>query len=375
MTKPKSTKTTEKPIDTIEALSAAMEKQFGDPLIELGDGIAQVETISFGLPSLDMITGVGGAPRGRIIEIYGPEGAGKTTLLVKLMAFAQQAAGQMPRMSYDGDKSSVQPLTGRVGILDVEHAFDPTLASLHGLEMGKGSGFYFDQPTGGEEAIEKLKMMIQSNLFDVIGVDSVAGLTVLDERKKEAGSRVIAGVAGLLSAELKQVTAMANKSRTIVVFINQEREKPAVMFGSPITTTGGRALKFYSSMRMRVTKKESIRDGDLQVGHVVGIKINKNKVAPPFEDTDIDLYYRATSKGKEAGFDVWSDLLNTARAVGIIDLRGSSYQFVDPTTGEMHKASGEVKWKEYLAGRPDVVETIKNLMNGADTNVSNSEKE
>jgi recombination protein RecA len=349
----------DKRIDTIDALSIAMEKAFGDPLVELGEGMAQVETISFGLPSLDLITGVGGAPRGRIVEIYGPEGAGKTTLLVKLMAYAQLMAGKIPRMTYQGDKSKIKLLTGRVGLLDVEHAFDPSLAVLHGLRMGKGSGFYFDQPTGGDEAIEKLKMMIQSNLFDVIGIDSVAGLTVLEERNKEAGDKVIAGVAGLMSAELKKITAMANKSRTVVVFINQEREKPAVMFGSPITTTGGRALKFYASLRMRVTKKESLKDGDLQVGHTMGIKVTKNKVAPPFESTDIDLYYRETSKGAEAGFDVWSDLLKTGKDMGVIELGGSQYRYVDKSTGEVHKANGEVKWKEYLRSRPDVVSLIE----------------
>jgi recombination protein RecA len=363
-----------KKLDTIEALSAAMEKQFGEPLLELGEGKAQVETISFGIPSLDLITGVGGAPRGRIIEIYGPEGAGKTTALVKLMASAQQLAGQMPKMTYDGDRSLIKPIAGRVGILDVEHAFDPSLAALHGLNMGKGSGFYFDQPTGGDEAMEKLRMMIESNLFDVIGVDSVAGLSTLEERNKEAGEKVIAGIASLMSTELKKLVPLINASRTVVVFINQEREKPAVMFGSPITTPGGRALKFYASMRMRITKKESIKDGALQVGHHMGIKINKNKVAPPFESTEIDLYYRETSKGKQAGIDVWSDLLKTAKEVGVIKLSGSQYQYVDRETGELHKANGEVKWKEYLEGKPEVVEQIKNEIMGAD-DIVNSEDE
>jgi recombination protein RecA len=354
----------EKKVDTIEALNAAMEKQFGEPLLELGEGIAQVETISFGLPSLDLITGVGGAPRGRIIEIYGPEGAGKTTLLVKLMAYAQQAAGRMPRMTYKGDKSKIKRLTGRVGILDVEHAFDPSLAALHGLKMGKGSGFFFNQPTGGDEALAKLRMMIESNLFDVIGVDSVAGLTTLEQREKEAGDKVIAGVAGLMSAELPKLVPLINASRTTVVFINQERDKPAVMFGSPTTTTGGRALKFYASIRMRVTKGESIMDGSLQVGHRMGIKINKNKVAPPFEKTEIDLYYRDTSKGKRAGFDVWKDFLQVAQDTGVVELRGSSYQYVDKTTGEVHKASGQVKWQEYLVEHPEVYHAIVNEVMG-----------
>lgn len=359
-------------LDTIEALSAAMEKAFGDPLVELGDGIAQVETISFGLPSLDLITGVGGAPRGRIIEIYGPEGAGKTTLLVKLMAYCQQAAGRMPRMTYTGDKSEIKRLTGRVGLLDVEHAFDPSLAALHGLNMGKGSGFYFNQPTGGNVALSKLRMMIESNLFDVIGVDSVAGLITLEQQEKDAGDRVIAGVAGLMSAELPKLVSLIGTSRTIVVFINQEREKPATMFGSPITTTGGRALKFYSSMRMRASKGESIMDGTLQVGHRMGIKITKNKIAPPFEKTEVDLYYRETSKGKPAGFDVWKDFLGVAQDVGVVELRGSSYQYVDHN-GEIHKASGQVKWQEYLVEHPEVYNSIVNDVMGADVHDGESE--
>lgn len=353
-----------KDISTIEGLSAAMEKQFGDPLVELGDGMAQVETISFGIPSLDLITGVGGAPRGRITEIYGPEGAGKTTALIKLMAEAQKRAGEMPYMTYEPtpeELKHIKPLTGRVGILDVEHAFDPSLAALHGLKMGKDSGFYFNQPTGGDEALSKLRMMVESNLFDVIGVDSVAGLTTLEERDKEAGEKVMAGTAQLMSTELKKLVPVINKSRTVVVFINQEREKPAVMFGSPITTTGGRALKYYSSMRIRITKKESIKQGSLQVGHNMGLKITKNKVAPPFYDTEIPLYYTAT-KDKPAGFDIWGDLLNVAQEMGIVELRGSSYQFIDPETGEIHKASGKVKWIEYLEQKPEIYEQISNLV-------------
>lgn len=358
-----------KKIDSIEALNAAMEKQFGEPLVELGDGIAQVETISFGLPSLDLATGVGGAPRGRIIEIYGPEGAGKTTVLIKLMAQAQKLAGKLPRMTYRGDRSLIKPITGRVGLLDVEHAFDPSLAALHDLQMGKGSGFFFDQPTGGDEAMAKLRMMIESNLFDVIGIDSVAGLTTLEEREKEAGDKVMAGTAQLMSAELKKLVPLINASRTVVVFINQERDKPAVMFGSPTTTTGGRALKFYASMRIRIARGESIMAGNLQVGHRMKIDIKKNKVAPPFEKAEIDLYYRSTDK-KEAGFDVWSDLLKVAQETGVVELRGSTYQYIDKETGEVHKAAGQVKWKEYLEEHPEVYGKIVNEVMGSDVIVS-----
>lgn len=368
-------------INTIEALSAAMQKQFGEPLVELGDGIAQVETISFGIPSLDLETGVGGAPRGRVIEIYGPEGAGKTTILVKLMAQAQKLAGKLPHMTYEWDKEKiklVKPIAGRVGLIDVENAFDPSLAALHGLKMGKGSGFYFDQPTGGDEALSKLRMMIESNLFDVIGVDSVAGLTTLEQREKDAGDKVIAGTAQLMSSELPKLVPLINSSRTVVVFINQIREKPAVMFGSPETTPGGRALKFYSSMRIRVARGKQIMDGNQQVGHEMKIGIKKNKVAPPFGSTDIDLIYRdyyAGSTLRSAGFDLWADFLKVADGTGVVELHGSSYQWVDKETGEIHKANGKVKWQEYLAANTAVYDKIIAEVLGDDISQQDEQKQ
>lgn len=343
-----------KEITSIEELSKAMEKTFGAPLLELGDGIAEVEVIPTGIPSLDLATGVGGLPRGRIIEIFGPEGAGKTTVAVKAMATAQKMAGQLPRLTYKkADLSQIKPLTGRVGMLDVEHAFTPAVAQIHGLQMGKGSGFFFDQPNSGEEALQKLEMMVNSNLFDIIVVDSVAGLTTLEEEKKDIGETVMAGTAQLMSSALKKLVKAINKSRTVVIFINQIREKPAVMYGSPETTPGGRALKFYASMRIRVSKGESIMEGSTQVGHRLKMDIRKNKVAPPFEKAEIDLYYRP-AKGKEAGFDTWSSLIEVAQKTGVVELRGSQYQYVDKTTGEIHKAQGLVKWKQYLEENPHV---------------------
>lgn len=333
-----------------------MDKQFGEnALTEYGDGVANVEVIPTGLPSLDYNTGVGGFPRGRIIEIYGPEGAGKTTIAVKIMAQAQRMEGQLPICTVPDQNP--KPLTGRVGFIDVEHAFSPSLAELHGLQMGKGSGFFFTQPTGGDEALQMLESMVCSDLFDVIVVDSVAGLTTIDEQEKEIGKQVMAGTAQLMSSGLKKLTPLIGKSHTVVIFINQIREKPAVMYGTPETTPGGKALKFYSSIRIRASKKDQIKEGSQQIGHTMGISIKKNKVAPPFRDTEIDLLY-VDGKDRPAGFDVFGDMLQVATAMKIVELRGSSYQYVNAETGEVHKAVGKVRWREYLESNPHVYDEI-----------------
>lgn len=340
----------------LEQFLQKMNKQFGDnALCEYGEGIANVEAIPTGLPSLDYNIGVGGMPRGRIIEIYGPEGAGKTTIAIKLMANAQHMEGQLPLCTVEGQDP--KPLTGRVGFIDVEHAFSPSLAELHGLKMGKDSGFFFTQPTGGDEALQMLESMVCSDLFDVIVVDSVAGLTTLDEQEKEIGKQVMAGTAQLMSSGLKKLVPLIGKSRTVVIFINQIREKPAVMYGTPEVTPGGKALKFYSSVRIRVSKKDQIKEGSQQIGHTMGISIKKNKVAPPFRDTEIDLLY-SDGKDRPAGFDVFGDMLQVATAMKIVELRGSSYQYVNAETGEVHKAVGKVRWREYLENNPHVYDEI-----------------
>lgn len=360
---------------TIESFLEDMNKKFGDNAIsEFGDGIAPVEVIPTGLPSFDYATGVGGLARGRIVEIYGAEGAGKTTIAIKVMAQAQQLAGQMPRLTYTpAEGQEIKPLTGRVGFIDVEHAFSPSLAKLHGLNMDKGSGFYFSQPTGGEEALQMLEYMVCSNLFDVIVLDSVAGLTSLDEQENEIGKKVMAGTAQLMSSGLKKLVPLINKSRTVVIFINQVREKVAVLYGNPETTTGGRALKFYASTRIRVSKKESIMEGTTQVGHRVGMDIKKNKVAPPFQKAEIDLLYRE-SKGRPQGFDILADLLKVAQLTGVVQLRGSSYQYIDKETGEIHKAVGQVKWNAYLNEHPEVLEAILDEVMGGEQNESSNDK-
>ena len=179
-----------------------------------------------------------------------------------------------------------------------------------------------------------------------------------------------------MSANLKKLTSLINKSRTIVIFINQIREKPAVKFGSPETTPGGRALKFYSSMRIRVAKKDALYEGSTNmIGHRMKLTIKKNKVAPPFQSTEIDLYYRDSEpKGKKAGFDIFSDTIETAKAMGIIELRGSSYNYVNQETGEVHKASGLVKWKAYLEEHPEVMQEITDEIIGVSSDDSKQEE-
>jgi recombination protein RecA len=359
---------------TVEELSLLMENTYGDALTELGDGVADVETIPIGIHSMDLATGVGGLPRGRIIEIYGPESSGKTTIALKAIASVQQLAGKMPRTT-GKNKEDVRPILGRCGFLDVEHAFDPSLAQMHGVQMGKGSNFYFDQPMGGDECLDKLKMMVETNLFDMIVVDSVAGLTTLDEREKSAGDKVIAGTASLMSASLKSLVSVVNKSRTVVIFINQERDKPAVLYGSPITTTGGRALKFYASMRIRVSKRESITKGTHKIGHIVKVVFNKNKVAPPYTDAEIPLYYVDTDT-KQAGFDIWEDTITTAIETGVIQLKGSTYMIVNPETGEVWKKQGKVKLIQFLSENTDVYDMVVNLLmeEKSDDEISEPEK-
>lgn len=346
----------------IEEFKLKLDKEFGEgALVEFDGSTARCEALTTGIPSLDLALGVGGLPRGRLVEIFGPEGAGKTTVALKVMAMAQKLAGQQPRLTYEPEPGEeIKSIAGRVGFIDVEHAFDPTLAELHGVKMGKGSGFYFSQPMSGADAMKQLSMMVDSGLFDVIVLDSVAGLFTEEEEKMGVGEQAIAGVARLMSNHLRKLVGKVNKTRTIVIFINQIREKPAVMFGNPETTPGGKALKFYSSVRLRVSKGESIKDGTRQIGHIMKVKVVKNKVAPPYGETNVDLYYMPSERRKvEGGFDIFSDLLRTAKDMGIVELSGSQYRYVDKETGELHKANGQVAWRLYLQEHPEVFQKIE----------------
>ena len=351
----------------LEKFLKEIEKKFGERAVcEFDNSVAHVEAIPTGIPSLDYILGIGGLPRGRVIEIYGAEGAGKTTIAIRAMAECQARAGQLPLNTYENpEEINIKPLTGRVGFIDVEHAFSPQVAQNIGLQVGEGSGFFFSQPNSGTEAMAILEYMVNSGLFDIITVDSVAGLTSLEEDKADMGAKVIAGTASLMSNSLKKLVPAIDRTSTTVIFINQIREKPAVMFGSPETTPGGRALKFFSSVRLRIARQSAIMENSTtQCGHTVGISVKKNKVAPPFKSTAVDLIYYDVPDKFEAGFQEGDDLMETAKLAGIIQLKGSQYQFIDQNTGEIVKANGKVKFFELLDERPEIRQAIVDQLLG-----------
>ena len=351
----------------LEKFLKEIEKKFGERAVcEFDNSVAHVEAIPTGIPSLDYILGIGGLPRGRVIEIYGAEGAGKTTIAIRAMAECQARAGQLPLNTYENpEEINIKPLTGRVGFIDVEHAFSPQVAQNIGLQVGEGSGFFFSQPNSGTEAMAILEYMVNSGLFDIITVDSVAGLTSLEEDKADMGAKVIAGTASLMSHSLKKLVPAIDRTGTTVIFINQIREKPAVMFGSPETTPGGRALKFFSSVRLRIARQSAIMENSTtQCGHTVGISVKKNKVAPPFKSTAVDLIYYDVPDKFEAGFQEGDDLMETAKLAGIIQLKGSQYQFIDQNTGEIVKANGKVKFFELLDERPEIRQAIVDQLLG-----------
>ena len=351
----------------IDKFMKEMNKKFGDgALIELGgdqDNL-DIETLPTGLSSLDYILGNGGMARGRIVEVYGPEGAGKTALVNAFIAEAQNRAGQMPTLTKEKVNREVKPISGRVAFIDIEHAFDPVFASKLGVKIDKNQGFYFSQPMSGEMALQEMQMIVESGLFDYVILDSVAGLLSEAEANSDHGDKQIAQVATLMSTGLRKLTGAISESRTIAIFINQIREKPAVMYGSPETTTGGRALKFHASYRLRIARSGQIKKGVNVVGHKMKISVQKNKTAPPFMNTEIDFYYQEVGEGKDhhpVGFDHFGDLVTTAKDMGILQLNGSQYLFADPETGEiLVKENGLVRLVQALKDQPEVMEKIKN---------------
>lgn len=357
---------------TIEQFKKDMDKKFGEgTLIELGneDNKLKLETLTTGIPSLDLALGNGGLARGRIVEIFGGESGGKTSLTSFLIATVQKMAGKNPHVTYDpADTSTViKPISGRVGLIDVEHAYDPVFAEKLGVNISPSSGFYLIQPMSGSEALDEMQMMVDSGLFDYVILDSVAGLLSGAEDKADHGDKQIAQVATLMSTGLRKLTASISSSRTIAIFINQIREKPAVMFGSPETTPGGRSLKFHASYRLRISKTGQLKRGSNVIGHSMKIHVQKNKTSIPFKSTEIDFYYEeqgelGSKDYKPVGFDIWSDTINTARELGIIKLGGSQYSYVNEDGEVLFKVAGKVELINYLSDNPDMMDLIKKDM-------------
>ncbi len=314
-----------------KALADSMEqiqKQFGKGSIKkLGDASAQmnIDTISTGSVSLDLATGVGGVPKGRIVEIYGPESSGKTTLTLHIVAEAQKKGG-------------------KAAFIDAEHALDPVYAKNLGVKVDE---LLVSQPDTGEQALEICDMLARSGALDVIVIDSVAALVPKAEIEGEMGDSHVGLQARLMSQALRKIAGNVNRSNTCVIFINQLREKIGVMFGNPETTTGGRALKFYSSMRFDVRRVETIKSGDKMIGNRTKVKIVKNKVAPPFKQAEFDIMYGE-------GISKAGDLLDCAVEQKIVEKAGSWYSYGGERIGQ-----GRENVKKWLEDNPAVLDEIE----------------
>ncbi len=310
----------------LQAAIGQIEKQYGNgAIMRLGDAekIFQVDAVSTGSISLDEALGVGGLPRGRIIEIFGPESSGKTTLALHCIA-------------------EVQRNGGIAGFIDAEHALDPTYAGNIGVDIGD---LYVSQPDNGEQALEIAETMVRSGAVDIVVVDSVAALVPKAEIDGDMGDAHVGLQARLMSQALRKLTAAISSSGCIVIFINQLREKVGIMFGNPETTTGGRALKFYSSVRLDVRRIESLKKDGACYGNRVRVKVVKNKVAPPFRETEFNILFGE-------GIDKYTDLLNVAVDRGLASKSGPWFVIGD------NKFQGMTKAVEYLRKNPDIFNYI-----------------
>ena len=318
--------------DKQKALDAALsqiEKQFGKgAVMKLGDDSAKmnVEVVPTGSLSLDIALGVGGVPKGRIIEVYGPESSGKTTVALHMVA-------------------EVQKRGGIAGYIDAEPAMDPTYAKALGVDI---DNLYISQPDDGEQALEIAETMVRSGAIDIVIVDSVAALVPRAEIEGEMGDSHMGLQARLMSQALRKLTGITKKSNCTVVFINQLREKIGVTFGNPETTTGGRALKFYASIRIDIRKSDVIKQGTDFVGNRVKVKIAKNKVAPPFKTAEFDIVYGQ-------GISKEGDILDLASEVDIVNKSGAWYAY-----GETRIGQGRENAKTFLKEHPDMCREIEN---------------
>ena len=317
--------------DKLKALDAAIsqiEKQYGKgAVMKLGDSGANmnVETVPTGSLSLDIALGLGGVPKGRIIEVYGPESSGKTTVALHMVA-------------------EVQKLGGIAGFIDAEHALDPAYAKNIGVDI---DNLYISQPDNGEQALEITETMVRSGAVDIVIVDSVAALVPKAEIDGEMGDSHVGLQARLMSQALRKLTAVISKSNCIVIFINQLREKVGVMFGNPETTTGGRALKFYSSIRLDVRRIESLKQGGEIVGNRTRIKVVKNKIAPPFKEAEFDIMFGQ-------GISKEGDILDLAANIGVINKSGAWYAYNGEKIGQ-----GRENAKTFLREHPEIRDEVE----------------
>ena len=312
-----------------EALSQ-IEKQYGKgSIMKLGDNANQkVDVIPTGCLTLDLALGIGGVPRGRVVEIYGPESSGKTTVSLHIIAEAQK-------------------MGGTAAFIDAEHALDPSYAEKLGVVL---KDLYVSQPDNGEQALNICDMLVRSGGVDVVVVDSVAALTPKAEIDGEMGENHVGLQARMMSQALRKLTGAINKSNTTVIFINQLRDKIGVIYGSPETTAGGKALKFYASVRLDVRKGEAIKDGANVIGNKTKVKVVKNKLAPPFKVAEFDIIY-----GK--GISKTGCIVNLALQFGIIKKSGSWFSYQDEKIGQ-----GKENTKAYLEANPDVLNEIEKLI-------------
>jgi len=318
----------EEKLKALDAALAQIEKQYGKgAVMKLGDPSAQmnVETIPTGSLSLDIALGLGGIPRGRIVEIYGPESSGKTTVTLHMIA-------------------EVQKRGGIAGFIDAEHALDPVYARNIGVDV---DNLYISQPDNGEQALEITEMMVRSGAVDIVVVDSVAALVPKAEIDGDMGDSHVGLQARLMSQALRKLTAAISRSNCVVIFINQLREKVGVMFGNPETTTGGRALKFYSSVRLDVRRIESLKQSGEVTGNRTRVKVVKNKIAPPFKEAEFDIMFGE-------GISVVGDILDLAASQNIVVKSGAWYAYDGNKIGQ-----GRENAKQYLKDNPVICREIE----------------
>lgn len=311
----------------LESALLSIEKQFGKgAIMSLGDGAKlKVDAISTGSFSLDLALGIGGLPRGRMVEIFGPESSGKTTLALMTLAEAQKAGGS-------------------VAFIDAEHALDPEYAKKLGVKL---DDLLISQPDNGEQALEITETLVRSNALDVIVIDSVAALVPRAEIEGEMGDSMMGVHARLMSQALRKLTGVVSKSKTILIFINQIRMKIGVMFGNPETTTGGNALKFYSSVRLDIRRKAAIKNGDENIGNRVAVKVVKNKVAPPFKVAEFDIMFGT-------GIDTNGELIDLGINYDVVEKAGSWLSYKGEKLGQGREGA-----KAFLKENPSIRESIK----------------